>query len=75
MWSWVTDILTSRQTGRITIGRNKTLTLTVSRRKLVTARRSCEGVAGQRGQEPLNTEAEESALLGVAARQVLVKTN
>jgi hypothetical protein len=43
--------------------RNITLTLTASRRKLVTAIRNCEGVSDQRGQKPLNTEPKESALL------------
>jgi hypothetical protein len=38
-------------------------------------RDSCEGVASQRDQEPLNTEPEESALLEAVARQRLVKIN
>jgi hypothetical protein len=36
---------------------------------------SCKSVASQRGQEPLNTEAEESILLGAVSRQRPVKTN
>jgi hypothetical protein len=36
---------------------------------------SCKSVASQRGQEPVNTEAEESILLGTVTRQRLVKTN
>jgi hypothetical protein len=34
----------------------------------------CETVASWRGQEPLNTEAEESTLLGTVTRQQPVKT-
>jgi hypothetical protein len=36
---------------------------------------NCEGVVSQRGQEPLNTEDEEPALLRAIAKQRLVKTN
>jgi hypothetical protein len=36
---------------------------------------SCEGVAGQQGQDLLNTEAEESTLLGAVTQQWLVKTS
>jgi hypothetical protein len=41
--------------------------------KRVAAKKSCEGAASQWGQEPLNTEAEKSALLGAITRQTLVK--
>jgi hypothetical protein len=36
--------------------------------------RVCVGVVSQRGQEPLNTEVEESPFLGSVVRQRLVKT-
>jgi hypothetical protein len=39
-----------------------------------TEARRCEGVASQRGQEPLNMEAEESTALGAVTQQQLVKT-
>lgn len=38
------------------------------------AMKSSEGDASQQGQEPLNTEARESALLGTVVKQRLVKT-
>jgi hypothetical protein len=37
-------------------------------------KKSCEIDASQRGQEPWNTEAEESTALGAVTKQRLVKT-
>jgi hypothetical protein len=53
-------------TGRLTVCRNVTLVLTfqpVGEYKFPSSV-TCEEVASQRGQETLNTEAEESTLLG-----------
>jgi hypothetical protein len=69
--------LTSRLTGRLTVSRSVILTWLISEfwvKQASPMLMICEAVASQRGQEPLNTETEQSLALKDVPRKRQMKT-
>jgi hypothetical protein len=70
IWSWAPDgCLTPRETGRLTVGRNTSLTLTWVGSQLVHLGRCSWKVPGSEEQEPLDTEAKDATQLEAVTKQ------